>query len=63
MVNAMSKFIDIMIINKCYDNLCTSELPVSFRPEHSKLLCISAIMTTASKFVENGCGLQSMLHI
>ena len=63
MVNAMSKLIDIIIINKCDDNLCTSELQFSFRPEHSKLLCISAIMTIASKFVENGCGLQSMLYI
>ena len=35
LVNAMSTLIDIIIIDKCYDNLCTSELQFSFKPEHS----------------------------
>ncbi len=48
------KLIDIIVMNKENENLCTSCLQFSFKPGSSTSLCTAMIQETVSYFVHGG---------
>ncbi len=54
LISIFGKLIDIIVINKENENLCTSGLQFSFKPGSSTDLCTAMIQETVSYFVHGG---------
>ncbi len=57
----LCKILDVVILTKESDNLCSSNLQFSFKPGTSTSLCTSMLQETISYYEDNGSNVYSLM--